>query len=93
MKHISKEDDYENEYVKSEPVKASRRPGKIRRNPRTEGDFDNEHDRKAERKVVIAAVITALVLIGVISVVGIKFMGGGFGGFFPVIRISKPPCS
>ena len=30
MKHISKEDDYENEYVKSEPVKASRRPGKIR---------------------------------------------------------------
>ena len=35
MKHISKEDDYENEYVKSEPVKASRRPGKIRRNPRT----------------------------------------------------------
>lgn len=81
MKHISKEDDYENEYVKSEPVKASRRPGKIRRNPRTEGDFDNEHDRKAERKVVIAAVITALVLIGVISVVGIKFMGGGFGGF------------
>lgn len=81
MKHISKEDDYENEYVKSESVKASRRPGKIRRNPRTEGDFDNEHDRKAERKVVIAAVITALVLIGVISVVGIKFMGGGFGGF------------
>ena len=81
MKHISKEDDYENEYVKSEPVKASRRPGKICRNPRTEGDFDNEHDRKAERKVVIAAVITALVLIGVISVVGIKFMGGGFGGF------------
>ena len=81
MKHISKEDDYENEYVKTEPVKTSRRPEKIRRNPRTEGDFDNEHDRKAERKVVIAAVITALVLIGVISVVGIKFMGGGFGGF------------
>ena len=81
MTHISKEDDYENEYVKSEPVKTSRRPEKIRRNPRTEGDFDNEHDRKAERKVVIAAVITALVLIGVISVVGIKFMGGGFGGF------------
>lgn len=81
MTQISKEDDYENEYVKTEPVKASRRPQRIRRNPRREGDFDNEHDRKAERKVVIAAVITALVLIGVISVVGIKFMGGGFGGF------------
>lgn len=93
MKHISKEDDYENEYVKSEPVKASRRPGKIRRNPRTEGDFDNEHDRKAERKVVIAAVITALVLIGVISVVGIKFMGGGFGGFISSDKNIEPPCS
>lgn len=78
---ISKEDDYENEYVETEPVKASRRPQKVRRNPRTEDDYDNEHDRKAERKVIIAAVITALVLIGVISVVGIKFMGGGFGGF------------
>lgn len=78
---ISKEDDYENEYMETEPVKASRRPQKVRRNPRTEDDYDNEHDRKAERKVIIAAVITALVLIGVISVVGIKFMGGGFGGF------------
>lgn len=91
MKHISKEDDYENEYVKTEPVKASRRPEKIRRNPRTEGDFDNEHDRKAERKVVIAAVITALVLIGVISVVGIKFMGGGFGGFVSADKNIETP--
>ena len=81
MTQISKEDEYENEYVETEPVKTSRRPEKIRRNPRTEDDYDNEHDRKAERKVIIAAVITALVLIGVISAVGIKFMGGGFGGF------------
>lgn len=81
MKQISKEDDYENEYVETEPVKTSRRPQRVRRNPRTEDDYDNEHDRKAERKVIIAAVITALVLIGAISVVGIKFMGGGFGGF------------
>lgn len=81
MAQISKEDDYENEYVETEPVKTSRRPQRVRRNPRTEDDYDNEHDRKAERKVIIAAVITALVLIGIISVVGIKFMGGGFGGF------------
>lgn len=81
MAQISKEDDYESEYMETEPVKTSRRPARIRRNPRTEGDYDNEHDRKAERKVIIAAVITALVLIGIISVVGIKFMGGGFGGF------------
>ena len=81
LPQISKEDEYEKEYVASEPVKTSRRPSRIRRNPRTEGDFDNEHDRKAERKVIVAAVITALVLIGIISAVGIKFMGGGFGGF------------
>lgn len=81
MTQISKEDDYENEYMETEPVKASRRPQRVRRNPRTEDDYDNEHDRKAERKVIIAAVITALVLIGVISAVGIKFMGGGFGSF------------
>lgn len=81
MTQISKEDDYENEYVESAPVKTSRRPERVRRNPRTEDDYDNEQDRKAERKVIIAAVITALVLIGIISAVGIKFMGGGFGGF------------
>lgn len=81
LPQISKEDEYENEYVASEPVKASRRPDKVRRNPRTEADYDNEHDRKTERKVIIAAVLTALVIIGIISAVGIKFMGGGFGGF------------
>lgn len=81
LPQISKEDEFEKEYVESEPVKTSRRPKRVRRNPRTEGDYDNERDRKEERKVIIAAVITALVLIGVISAVGIKFMGGGFGGF------------
>ena len=39
MKHISKEDDYENEYVKSEPVKASRRPGKISQEPQNRRGF------------------------------------------------------
>ena len=81
LPQISKEDEYENEYVASEPVKTSRRPERVRRNPRTEGDYDNEQDRKAERKVIIAAVLTALLIIGIISAVGIKFMGGGFGGF------------
>ena len=81
MAQISKEDEYENEYVKTEPVKTSRRPERVRRNPRTEDDYDNERDRKTERKVIIAAVLTALVIIGIISAVGIRFMGGGFGGF------------
>ena len=83
LPQISKEDEYESEYMASEKVKTSRRPEKVRRNPRTEDDYDNEQDRKTERKVIIAAVITALVIIGIISAVGIKFMGGfsGFGGF------------
>lgn len=81
LPQLSKEDTYEEEYMAAESVKTSRRPERIRRNPRTEGNFDNETDRKAERKVIIAAVITALILIGAISVVGIKFLGGSFGGF------------
>ena len=50
LPQISKEDEYESEYMASEKVKTSRRPEKVRRNPRTEADFDNEQDRKAERK-------------------------------------------
>ena len=81
LPQISKEDEYESEYVASEKVKTSRRPERVRRNPRAEADYDNEHDRKTERKVILAAVITALVIIGIISAVGIKFLGGGFSGF------------
>ena len=81
LPQISKEDEYESEYMASEKVKTSRRPERVRRNPRTEADYDNEQDRKTERKVILAAVITALVIIGIISAVGIKFLGGGFGGF------------
>ena len=79
LPQISKEDEYEKEYVKTEAVKTSRRPEKVRRNPRTEEGYDNEADRKAERKVILAAVITALILIAAISVAGLKFLGGGFG--------------
>lgn len=74
---LSKEDDYENEYVEAEPVKTSKRPNRMRRNPRKEGDYGNEHDRKAEKKVIIAAIVTALVIIGVISVLGMKLLSGG----------------
>lgn len=81
LPQISKEDEYESEYMASEKVKTSRRPERVRRNPRTEADYDNEQDRKTERKVILAAVITALVIIGIISAVGIKFLGGGFDGF------------
>ncbi len=78
---ISKEDDYEKEYVKSEPVKTSKRPEKARKNPRDAAGYDSEADRKAERKVVIAAILTAFVIIAIISVVGIKYMGNHFSGF------------
>ncbi len=75
---LSKEDEYENEYMEAEPVKTSKRPNRIRRNPRKEGDYGNEHDRKAEKKVIIAAIVTALVIIGIISVFGMKLLSGGF---------------
>lgn len=80
---LAKEDDYEREYMEAEPVRTSKRPEKARRNPRMEEDYDNESDRRTERKVIIAAVITALVLIGIISLVGMRALSGGlgFGGF------------
>jgi len=64
-------------------LRASKRPEKVRKNPRLEEDYDSESDRRAEKKVIIAAVITALVLIGVISLVGMRALSGGwgFGGF------------
>lgn len=78
---LSKEDDYEKEYMEAEPVKQSKRPQKMRRNPRKEGNYGNEHDRNAEKKVIIAAIVTALIIIAVISVAGLKLLSGGFGGF------------
>ncbi len=77
---LSKEDDYEKEFMEAEPVKTSKRPQKIRRNPRKEGSYGNEHDRSAEKKVIIAAIVTAFVLIGIISAVGMKLLSAGFGG-------------
>lgn len=77
---ISKEDTYEGEYVAAEKVKASKRPERRHRNPRKEMDYDNERDRKAERKVIAAAIATAIVIIVLISVFGLRALGG-FGGF------------
>ena len=37
MKHISKEDDYENEYVKSEPVRQADDPEKFAETPEQKG--------------------------------------------------------
>lgn len=78
---LSKEDEFENEYMEAEPVKTSKRPKRIKRDPRKEGNYGNEHDRKTEKKVIIAAIVTAFVIIGVISVAGMRFLSGGFGGF------------
>lgn len=78
---ISKEDNYEGEYMAVEEVKKSRRPERKRRNPRKEEEYDNERDRKAERRVIAAAIVTAIVLIVIISSVGLRVLGGfkGFG--------------
>lgn len=78
---ISKDDNYEGEYMAVEEVKKSRRPERKRRNPRREEEYDNERDRKAERRVIAAAIVTAIVLIVIISSVGLRVLGGfkGFG--------------
>lgn len=78
---ISKDDNYEGEYMAVEEVKKSRRPERKRRNPRKEEEYDNERDRKAERRVIAAAIVTAIVLILIISSVGLRVLGGfkGFG--------------
>lgn len=73
---ISKDDNYEGEYMAVEEVRASKRPEKKRRNPRKEEDYDNERDRKAERKVIAAAIMTAIVIIAIISAVGLRALGG-----------------
>lgn len=78
---ISKDDNYEGEYMAVEEVKKSRHPERKRRNPRKEEEYDNERDRKAERRVIAAAIVTAIVLIVIISSVGLRVLGGfkGFG--------------
>lgn len=78
---ISKDDNYEGEYMAVEEVKKSRRPERKRRNPRKEEEYDNERDRKAERRVIAAAIVTTIVLIVIISSVGLRVLGGfkGFG--------------
>lgn len=73
---ISKDDQYEGEYMATDGVRRSRRPKKKRRNPRKEEGYDNEYDRHTEKKVIIAAILTAIVIIGVISAIGINALGG-----------------
>ena len=79
---LAKEDDYEDEYVEAVPVKVSKRPARKKRNPRKEANYENESEKKTERKVILAAIATAVLIIGIISIMGIKYIGnGGFGGF------------
>lgn len=75
---LSKEDPYEDEYVEAEQVKSSKIPKKTRRNPKKETNYGNLKDRKDEKKVIVAAIATALVIIGVISVLGMQYLSGGF---------------
>ena len=81
---ISKDDDFENEYEQAEPVKRSRRPQfsmQQKRNPRREEVYEEAYDRGKERKVVVAAVATALIIIALISAVGVKAFGTKMGLF------------
>lgn len=81
---ISKEDDFEKEYQEPKPLKKSRAPkwGEAkRRNPRQEENYGNAHEKGQEKKVIIAAVVTALIIVAAISVFGMKLLGGP-GGLF-----------
>ncbi len=81
---ISKDDDFEEEYEQAEPVKRSRRPQfrvQQKRNPRREEDYEQAYDRGKERKVVVAAVATALIIIALISAWGVKAFGTKMGLF------------
>lgn len=61
------------------PAGAKKRPQSTR--PRKPRDYDDEYDdspnKSSERKVIAAAVITAIVIILAISFAGYKMMGGG----------------
>ena len=62
---ISKDDSYEEDY-EAPPSHGKR---SLKQN-------DDNYDKAQEKKVVIAAVVTALVIIVVISIIGIRFVGG-----------------
>ncbi len=85
---VSKDDSFEKEYEANESKKSNKIGGMTmpvtkRRNPKLENEFGNELDKKQEKKVIIGAVITALVIILGISAFGIHLLGGTgslFGG-------------
>ncbi|MEY8320388.1 Stk1 family PASTA domain-containing Ser/Thr kinase [Lachnospiraceae bacterium 46-61] len=81
---ISKDDDFEREYEEVEPVRRSRRPKldmQNRRNPRQEEEYEQGYDKTREKKVVFAAVATALIIIAIISAIGVKAFGTKAGLF------------
>ncbi len=81
---ISKDDDFEREYEEVEPVRRSRRPKldmQNRRNPRQEEEYEQGYDKAREKKVVFAAVATALIIIAIISAIGVKAFGTKAGLF------------
>lgn len=75
---ISKDDSFEHEYEEVEPLKTKAYPQNPlkRRSPILKKEYDDEWDKKQEKKVIISAVITALVIIIGISAFGIKLLGG-----------------
>lgn len=75
---ISKDDSFEHEYEEVEPLKTKAYPQNPlkRRSPILKKEYDDEWDKKQEKKVIISAVITALVIILGISAFGIKLLGG-----------------
>ena len=82
---VSKDDSFEKEY-EANPFQKSggeTKPMAKRRNPKLESEYSSEIEKSQERKVIIAAIITALIIIFGISAFGIHLLGGTgalFGG-------------
>ena len=58
---ISKDDDYEQEYVPSK---------------RRQAEYEDGYDKDKEKKVIIVAILTSLIIIALITLAGLKFLRG-----------------
>ena len=68
---ISKDDDYEQEYVPSK---------------RRQAEYEDGYDKDKEKKVIIVAILTSLIIIALITLAGLKFLRGDS----PVGGVSVP---
>ncbi|MBO8435000.1 MAG: Stk1 family PASTA domain-containing Ser/Thr kinase [Tyzzerella sp.] len=72
LKISNDNDDFESEYVEESVPKNNRKTYDDE-----DDDYEDDYDKGQERKVIVLAVITALIIICGITFAGFKFLGGG----------------